>query len=628
MSKHYSDELLVSFADGEASQCERAAIRLHLHACWQCRLRLKNLEEAALRFTEAFENAGRGDPFRMIDARLRFDERVRAYQRTAAVPKKGGIWRSWRMGLALAGCVAALAVLLVWRPGSGRAVLQRIETAEMSSAGPVVRQALDLEIEVLRPKKEESRRRLEIASEPARNRFECRLTDSSGTLHYAVWRSGPGEEYRYDRVRGAQPAVFTHNTERDDLPGRLWGRDVSVGGIEQALIQWLEERAWKPLSLAHALSLFAAEDGSVLSARRMGESGKLRLTVTKTRGDSRIEAVLEADPATYRPQLQRIRVSGPTREFEVRFRPVPGAVLREAAFRPEAALFSTRTSPSAAPPAPKPVPPHPAARPEPVADHDLAFEGEVAVLYALHTVGACRGEPIEVTRDPQGKVLVRGLVRDEERRQEVLASLGQWAGEAWLVVELRTTADAFSEMAAGASAATTARSAASRPVMLAELERYYQGRSDAPAREARIFQDDAMRLMGALLTETQALRAAAARLNSPPAHGLSRTAERLLLRILNAHAYAANAQARALLAHWTPVLGPGPQRPPEPTRTADATTLSRSAYEMQHLLFQEGSRSRAGEQRAGRFLTNLSQIQSQSGELAARLTARLKMEEQ
>jgi hypothetical protein len=43
---HLSDETLLLFADGETRGRQEAAIREHLSACWSCRLRMRELEDA------------------------------------------------------------------------------------------------------------------------------------------------------------------------------------------------------------------------------------------------------------------------------------------------------------------------------------------------------------------------------------------------------------------------------------------------------------------------------------------------------------------------------------------------------------------------------------------------------
>ena len=46
LNTHLSDEKLLLFTDGESSRREEANIREHLAACWSCRLRMRELEDA------------------------------------------------------------------------------------------------------------------------------------------------------------------------------------------------------------------------------------------------------------------------------------------------------------------------------------------------------------------------------------------------------------------------------------------------------------------------------------------------------------------------------------------------------------------------------------------------------
>lgn len=62
---------------------------------------------------------------------------------------------------------------------------------------------------------------------------------------------------------------------------------------------------------------------------------------------------------------------------------------------------------------------------EPVPD---APNAEVQVIVALHRVGADLGEPIEVTRDPNGRVLVTGMAIGSSRQSELKLALGEIPG--------------------------------------------------------------------------------------------------------------------------------------------------------------------------------------------------------
>ena len=46
LNAHFSDEKLLLFADGETHGREETDIRDHLAACWSCRLRMRELDDA------------------------------------------------------------------------------------------------------------------------------------------------------------------------------------------------------------------------------------------------------------------------------------------------------------------------------------------------------------------------------------------------------------------------------------------------------------------------------------------------------------------------------------------------------------------------------------------------------
>jgi hypothetical protein len=60
--------------------------------------------------------------------------------------------------------------------------------------------------------------------------------------------------------------------------------------------------------------------------------------------------------------------------------------------------------------------------PAPPSEIEL-IEAETQARYALHRMGACTGEPVQVSREPGGGVIVSGLVETSERKEELEAAL-------------------------------------------------------------------------------------------------------------------------------------------------------------------------------------------------------------
>jgi hypothetical protein len=108
---HISDRDLLLAADGELSAHRAAEIRAHLEACWPCRTRAKDLEDAIAGFVHAHRAE--------LDPRLPSAEGSRALLRArlneaAAAPVRGSwMWASWHRW-AYACSIVALAGTAVW----------------------------------------------------------------------------------------------------------------------------------------------------------------------------------------------------------------------------------------------------------------------------------------------------------------------------------------------------------------------------------------------------------------------------------------------------------------------------------------------------------------------------------
>jgi hypothetical protein len=115
LNSHPSDETLLLFADGETDGREETAIREHLAGCWQCRLRLRELEDAIAevarlhRQTAELPLPSPDGPRALLRARLR--EMAAAGAGSEAASRV----RRYMGAVAVAAAMAGVAVL-VW-PG-------------------------------------------------------------------------------------------------------------------------------------------------------------------------------------------------------------------------------------------------------------------------------------------------------------------------------------------------------------------------------------------------------------------------------------------------------------------------------------------------------------------------------
>ena len=126
-SNHLSDEDLLLSADGEMPAKRAAAVRRHLEACWECRARFADMENAIGDFIrmhrEQFEGAipPPDGPRSLLRAKLRA---LNSDAREHAAP-----WFNARYGAAFVAVALAIALMLASFRNSGRQYLSAFEEA-------------------------------------------------------------------------------------------------------------------------------------------------------------------------------------------------------------------------------------------------------------------------------------------------------------------------------------------------------------------------------------------------------------------------------------------------------------------------------------------------------------------
>jgi len=152
MSKrHLEDEVLLKLLDGELPQPDTSAHRLHIEACWTCRTRLEELENAIgeyVRYRDAIRPLVPEPPAPWSDLRSRFTEHDRAIEKTPVAGTPNRRYKFVMRPLSwLAAAAAALAVFVVVR---------RFESVPTVSAAELLHKASAVE------QPASSRRRIQI----------------------------------------------------------------------------------------------------------------------------------------------------------------------------------------------------------------------------------------------------------------------------------------------------------------------------------------------------------------------------------------------------------------------------------------------------------------------------------
>jgi hypothetical protein len=452
--KHYSDDSLLTFLDGEGRGWERFLIKRRLERCWQCRTRLADLETQIHSLTRAWNDAITPDSQWLAESKLILDARIRQYER-----KRGGdagfqtMFRNIRIPMvALAGVLLMLAAAIrfVNRGHQGTAsrlqLAARIQASVDRFATEPLHQEFDVEVTELAPVNQHRSERLSVWSQPSSGKYSSRLISTDGRLQYAVWHPASGSVYAYDAatsrlLRG--PEVVRERTPIFDL---------SVGAetaeaFQKQFLQWLERRRWHPLALLSEAAMFSSEDGYLMSFQpaREGET-RFRMAIHKAETTLTMDLLLQAEGDRWKPAVQRIRVESPKRSFELVLRTaalavLPQAQLLPALFEPDTSLFAGRKR-AQAPKLPL-APKEPEAAAARVVNPLELEQTEIEARYALHRVRACLDEPVQIVRDGSRQhITIQGRVASSERKAELLSSLAG-VRRPWLTIDILTEAEAM-----------------------------------------------------------------------------------------------------------------------------------------------------------------------------------------
>ncbi len=132
--KHFSDERLLAWLDGEQNLLAAALTRRHLNSCWECRSRLSRLEAAAQRLAEAQPQSAFLPPERVAAARRRFlNEAARRHETIRSAVWKRGIAYAAASSVCLA---AAVGIWETWQPNSRGTAPAQPAAKAMSQPAP------------------------------------------------------------------------------------------------------------------------------------------------------------------------------------------------------------------------------------------------------------------------------------------------------------------------------------------------------------------------------------------------------------------------------------------------------------------------------------------------------------
>jgi hypothetical protein len=527
-SGHPSFEQLLLCADGECSPTLRQKITAHLGTCSPCSMQYQEMKLADARLQAARATPFGRAPRYPVSAYGEFEQKLD--RREAANRRRARVSCFFRLlnlrpallhlplRYAFSGVVMLLVVVLVIRfhavpPVSAHEVLQRSKAAERrriaEAPGPVVYEKVRIQHRTLKHPVEESVT-VETWNDPRSQRFTQRIQTGGGNR---VLLSGDAAiESQRPPAQASRPdwIVVLDQLLMASRMDRL--RPMSPAGYE----------AWRQSlpTVDESVGKTQLPDGR--------EAMKLRTSAVGNEKRGVVEAELIVRVQDWHPVEQLLQVRDESGGSSYRFVELDSQVL---ALNSLNADILAELEPSVRRPLPPPGQPVLAGK---TIISGESWSTEIEVHFALHQIKACLGDPVAVSRNRAGQILVAGLAETSQRKQELLLVLEPLPD---IIVDIRTLAEAAT---AGSSAGPeslrkTARTdaaggpdfqlAASSPPIRAHLEQYFREMGEiagkpnsAPpgvrqSQSARIndFSDQVILTSQRALTEAWALRRLAER---------------------------------------------------------------------------------------------------------------------
>jgi hypothetical protein len=555
---HLSDEQLLLTLDGESSAHEAAEVEAHLEACWSCRARGDQIENAIGDVVEYRDHLMKSHSPVSSGGQATFVARLDELARSiGGLPLRSRVVRALRaFGLISQSMVPRpvwIGVLVV----ASLAVLSftRFWEVRRVSASQLLENAQNSEIRALHG----------VAKPLVYQKLRIRV--GSQTVTRTIYRDPVGmrQADRLDAARGSggEPASGS------GFPSQPQNQPKAVRTADAELRQTFlgAHLNWQDPLSPTSYSAWHKSLGQKLDEVTTAGHDFITLKTTTSEGPI-AEARITVRTADFHPVEEYLRLKD-TRQVEIHelaWQVLPMEAINVAAFAPEAA------PPPEIGPSSSVAPKHPA-----LTDAELA-EAELRARVAIHAEKADLGEQIELDRDMpkpgQRSVVVRGIVSTPERKDEILAVL---RGIPHVDLRLQTVEEAQSQQnqvtadsqiaqgvlaqeypAAGVNVAaarheTPALVIAGRPAVEQQLEELFPNSEDRAK-----FINETVELVQDAMAQAWALRRLANRYTPDMVTELSSGAQQTLELLIRDHVSVLHQDVDGARNKVSPLLSPTP----------------------------------------------------------------------
>jgi hypothetical protein len=584
---HPGEGDLLLHLDGEQTSRKAARIRMHLEACWACRVKAEKTGQTISSFMD-YRN-------RILLPNLpspakhtgRFESKLHALvmQTQANLPSwparlaeiRGFSERIFHAPLMAVGVAVVLVLSLaagvsyLWSPTvNAQQLLDRssaIEEAHDNNPNVVQHRSLRLEKRRYSDKQLLLRRRIDVWHSGARGVTARRVYDDSGKLVAGEWSESNGSSAVYKR--GAKTEISTHGEIAHkvlDSPDDLWEYDLSAKSFEGIAGEVAQERVDKQGN--NYVVHYEPKDKS-------GDSRLLSAALTVRKDDFRavaLELTVQEDtgvtvgPGT--PVVYSI--------VEASFAQQPALEVNPQVFLADAEFLA---SPS-------------------LQQGDVTADLQIETTYLLDRAGATLGQEVTVTAGADHKLHIDGVLATESRRAQIVKILAPVRHNPATVINLITVAEAMQRKRAEpvvVAKTDTQTERASIP-LYDQLNRYFKAQAapgssdDVPAKiqqlSEQILEDSSEAMRHAWV-----LKRLASTLPPKEIGSLSQTTHKEYLCMAAAHAQAVSKLTGKLRLELAPILFPNGVSPETAGEgsSSDPTDLTLAVQQ----LFETASRNDA-----------------------------------
>jgi hypothetical protein len=461
---------LLLYLDGEQPSGKAARIRLHLEACWACRVEAEKVSQTISAFMDYRNRILLPSLPSLENQAGRFEDKLHALAMSTQANRfswpsmldriRSSTKKLLRTPFAVPGMAVALTLVLaitlsyVWSPVVNAQQLlshsYAVEQANDNNPNVVLHRSLRLEKRRTNDKTVLSRRRIDVWHSGGRGVTARRVYDDAGKLVAGEWSERNGSSAVYER--GARTEITTRERIVPavlDSPEDLWRFDLSARGFEGLVGTSAQAQVDK--HGADYIIHYEPEDRSgnnrLLDAALTIRKADLRAVALEVTMRDQGSSGASAEPGT--PVVYSI--------VEASFEQRPAAEVSPLVFEADAELVAAAAPDQNYPTA------------------DLQIE----TTYLLDRVGATLGQEVTITVGSDHKLHVEGVAATELRKEQIIGVLAAVRDNPAVVINIMTVAEALRRERAQPSVVAEIGAQAERasiPVF-DELSRYFEAKA-------------------------------------------------------------------------------------------------------------------------------------------------------